>query len=237
MIRKLIKRMLDNGQLKPEKVRSTVERYKNATEGETYYLGEFASLKVTTKSETAKADEITDEIINVFIDARKGVQPAAPENSYPYDLEFQIAEVAARMLRMSDTSKMRMLASICEIKGVSSAFLPSYANETLTRAITALLKDHGSPLSAKAVNLALLGLGILETLERTGSKGDLKTFKSLTDAGLKYGRNETSQQNPRETSPLYFAQTFPELLDRINAHLRQNPQRYAAFGKSLTLPH
>ena len=40
-----------------------MERYKNATEGESYYLGEFASLKVTTKSETANADEITKHIV------------------------------------------------------------------------------------------------------------------------------------------------------------------------------
>ena len=222
MIRKLIKRMLDNDQLKPDQVRSTVERYKNATEGEVFYLGEFASLKVTTKSETAKADEITDEIISVFIDARKGVLPGEPANQYPYDIEFQIAEVAARMLRMSDTSKIRMLAGICEIKGVPSTFLPSYTDEGLTRALTALLKEHGSALSAKAANLALIDMGLLEELERTGSKGQTKRFKSLTDTGLKYGRNETSPQNPRETQPLYYAAKFTDLLDLINAHLSKD---------------
>lgn len=31
--------------------------------------------------------------------------------------------------------------------------------------------------------------------------------------------SETSPQNPRETQPLYDVTTFPDLLDRINAHL------------------
>ena len=123
------------------------------------------------------------------------------------------------MLRMSDTSKVRMLASICDLKGVSSAFLPAYVDEDLTRALTALLKEHGSPLSARAANLALVDMGILDELERTGSKGATKRLKSLTDAGLRYGRNETSPQNPRETQPLYYVRTFPELLDLINDHL------------------
>lgn len=78
-----------------------------------------------------------------------------------------------------------------------------------------MLKEHGSPLSARAANLALVDMGILDELERTGSKGATKRLKSLTDAGLRYGRNETSPQNPRETQPLYYVRTFPELLDLI----------------------
>lgn len=149
------------------------------------------------------------------------VQPAI-QLPYLPNLELQIAEAAARMLRMSDTSKVRMLASICEIKGVSPAFLPAYVDEDLTRAITQLLKDHGSPLSAKAVNLVLIDMGILAELERKGSRGETKRFKSLTESGLKYGRNETSPQSPRETQPLYYVRTFPELLDLINAHLSKD---------------
>ena len=149
------------------------------------------------------------------------MSPASPLPYLP-DLELQIAEAAARMLRMSDTSKVRMLANICEIKGVSPTFLPAYVDEDLTRALTQLLKDHASPLSAKAANLALLDMGYLVELERKGGKGEIKRFKSLTDAGLRFGRNETSPQNPRETQPLYYVRTFQELLDRISAHLRKD---------------
>ncbi len=139
----------------------------------------------------------------------------ADEKSYPYDLEFQVAEVAARMLRMSDTSKIRMLTGICEIKGVSSAFLPASVDETLVRSLTALLKEHRSSLSAKTANIALLDMGLLVEMERKGSKGDTKRFKSLSERGLQYGRNETSPQNPRETQPLYYVDRFATLLARI----------------------
>jgi hypothetical protein len=153
---------------------------------------------------------------------RYGVE--SPMRPLPYlpDLELQIAETAARMLRMSDTSKVRMLANLCEIKGVSSAFLPAYVDEDLTRALTQLLKDHGSPLSAKAANLALIDMGYLAELERQGRQGNTKRFKSLTESGLRYGRNETSPQNPRETQPLFYVRTFPELLDLIHAHLSKD---------------
>lgn len=223
-IRTLIKKMLERGQLKDGQVFCVAQKTSDqgGRPGVAYYLGEFASLKVTTQAGTAKSDEITDEIINVFIDARKGVKPADHANQYPFDIEFQVAEVAARMLRMSDTSKVRMLANICELKGVSSAFLPAYVDEDLTRALTQLLKDQGSQLSAKAANLAMIDMGLLAEMERKGSKGDTKRFKSLTEAGLKYGRNETSPQNPRETQPLYYVAKFPELLDLINAHLSKD---------------
>jgi len=223
-IRDLIKRLLREKKLNEINICRTVEQTpgESGRPSEVFYLDEFASLKVTVKSEAAKADEITDEIIQVFIDARKGVKPADSSSQYVYDVEFQVAEVAARMLRMSDTSKIRMLASICEIKGVPSTFLPAYVDEPQVRAMTALLKEHGSSLSAKAANLALLDMGFLEELERKGSKGDIKRFKSLTEKGVRYGRNETSPQNPRETQPLYFVDRFPELLGLIETHLGKN---------------
>ena len=76
-IRKLIRRMIENGQLTQEQVFATVANTseKGGKPGTTYYLGEFAALKVTTKSETDKADEITNEIIQVFIDAKNGKRP------------------------------------------------------------------------------------------------------------------------------------------------------------------
>ncbi|WP_172452471.1 hypothetical protein [Chromatium okenii] len=44
----------------------------------------------------------------------------------------------------------------------------------------------------------------------------------MTEEGLKYGRNETSPNNPRETQPLFFVERFPELLARLDAYI--NPQ-------------
>lgn len=141
-------------------------------------------------------------------------QTPAPNRPY----EFWVADLAIQHLKMSETSKIRMMQDLCAMRGVPSIFLPKYSDETLVRALTALLKEHGSPLSAKAANQMLIGMGLLEELERMGSKGIIKTFKSLTTEGLKYGRNETSPQEPRETQPLYYVDKFQELLSRINAY-------------------
>ena len=137
------------------------------------------------------------------------------------DAKLKVCQVAAAMLRMSETSKIQMLADAANSEGVDASFLPSYVDEDLVRSLTALLKEHDAKLSAKAVNLAMLDLGFLEELERQSSKGGTKRFKSLTETGLRFGRNETSPQNPRETQPLYYASRFAELLDIVIAHLAQ----------------
>lgn len=72
-IRDLIKRMLDKGQLKPDQVFTTVGKTSNGgRQSISYHLSEKACIKVITRSETTKSDEITDEVIDVFIAARLG---------------------------------------------------------------------------------------------------------------------------------------------------------------------
>jgi hypothetical protein len=78
-IKKLIKRLIDSGAIKASEVRDTVSRAKNNQMVVTFYLSEKAALKVITKSETEKADQITDEMIDVFISYRNGtLQPQLP---------------------------------------------------------------------------------------------------------------------------------------------------------------
>lgn len=120
------------------------------------------------------------------------------------------------MLRMSETSKVRMLSKICEQKGIQSGFLPEYTDEPLTRSLTDLLNQHGSNLSAQAVNRVLIHLGVIEELIRPSTGKKVKRFKSLTQYGLKFGKNETSPESPRETQPRYFVDKFPGLLSMIN---------------------
>jgi prophage antirepressor-like protein len=139
------------------------------------------------------------------------LQPAMPE--------IQIAEAAGRMLRMSDTSKLRMLDALCAEIGVSSGFLPDYTDEPNTVALGDLLKKHGSKLSARAANVILMDMGYLEEKERRSSGGSVKKFKSITEAGLKYGKNETSKQNPNQTQPRYWEDSFSALLEEIETYV------------------
>jgi hypothetical protein len=77
-IRELIARLLNHNQLGEEGVFPAAGKTspQGGRPGIGFYLGEKAALKVVTKSETAKADAITDEVIDTFIRARKGQLPA-----------------------------------------------------------------------------------------------------------------------------------------------------------------
>lgn len=182
------------------------------------------ALRSTLPSAERFQDWVEEEVLpSIRKTGGYNVQPQPPVHAAPLGYlplpDIQIAELAMRTLRLSDTSKIRMMTQMCDAHGVSSQFLPAYVDEDLVRSLTQLLKDHGSSLSARAANLALVDMGILTEMDRIGSGGKVKKFKNLTDAGLKYGRNETSPQNPRETQPLYFVKAFPELLRRIEAHM------------------
>ena len=78
-IRDLIKRLLREEKLNRNNIRRTVEQSQGEAgrPSEVFYLDEFAAIKVTTKSEAANADEITNEVIRVFIDAKRGKRPSS----------------------------------------------------------------------------------------------------------------------------------------------------------------
>lgn len=84
-----------------------------------------------------------------------------------------------------------------------------------TEPITILLKRQDIGLSAAKANRILLANGILEEKTRPSEKepGKLRTYKALTDAGLRYGINK-QQQLVNETSPRYYEHTFAELVSK-----------------------
>jgi prophage antirepressor-like protein len=85
----------------------------------------------------------------------------------------------------------------------------SGSSET-TASLTTLLKRNGHKVSAAACNVALKDLGILEAKSRPSTKG-VAYFWSLTDAGLRYGKNVSSPKNQRETQPHWYESKFGEL--------------------------
>jgi hypothetical protein len=76
------------------------------------------------------------------------------------------------------------------------------------------LKSHGSPLLAVKVNLMLEAIGLLEK-KRCLAKGGKKSFWSITDKGLAYGKNETSPSSPNETQPRWYVDKFTQLISLI----------------------
>jgi len=228
-IRELIKRNAEK--LNTFSVLRSVRKTSGAQGGRPaveFYLDRKQAIFICMKSETDNAFDVQIEIVHVFdaylsdTTTQQHITSALP---YSPAFEIQIAESAARILRMSDTSKIRMLTTLCDAKGINPNFLPAYVDEPLVKAITTLLKEMDHPLGhhvAKVVNPTLEKLGILEHLSRKGRGNEIKQFWNLTAEGLQYGRNETSPNNPRETQPLFFVDRFPELLQRLETFITEH---------------
>jgi len=160
--------------------------------------------------------------VSIRLDELEQDQQIAAPPAAPLESELMFANAAADMLRMSQTSKIRMLGTVAKNHGLNTNLLPDYSeHEGLTRAIGDLLRENGSTLSAQAANRILIQRGVLTELSRRAARGGVKRFKSLTDSGLRFGRNETSPQNPNQTHPRYYVDKFPELLELIESQAKK----------------
>jgi len=135
--------------------------------------------------------------------------------------ELAIMECFTRLLKPAPSSQMLMLTKIAQNNGLDPKFLPGYAVDAApdatggssmpTKAITALIKDHGIASTAAVFNRALAAHGYLKTQQRKNSKQVMVDFWSVTEKGLKYGKNLTSPHCPRETQPHWYVDRFLEL--------------------------
>lgn len=119
-IRQLIERMVKNGNFGVATPHGNLEKTSqfSPVESIVYELNEKQALKVISKSETKKADEIMDEVIDVFLAFRHGkLQPqltpqnftmkaiAEMANSFQ-GIENQISEVKSDVLELRATSTL-----------------------------------------------------------------------------------------------------------------------------------
>lgn len=135
--------------------------------------------------------------------------------------EIAIMECFTRLLKPAPSCQMLMLTKIAENNGLDPKFLPGYAvdaapdatggSSMATKAVTALIKDHGIASTAAAFNRALAAHGYLKNMQRKNSRQMIVDFWSVTDRGLRYGKNLTSPQSPRETQPHWYVDRFLEL--------------------------
>ncbi|WP_233456915.1 Rha family transcriptional regulator [Pseudomonas monteilii] len=136
--------------------------------------------------------------------------------------EIAIMECFTRLLKPAASCQVQMLAKIAESNGLDPKFLPSYAvdapadaaggSSLPTKALTALLKDNGIRMSPASFNKALQQAGVLKVMQRKNSKQEMVDFWSITEKGLRYGKNLTSPQCPRETQPHWYVDRFLELV-------------------------
>jgi prophage antirepressor-like protein len=135
--------------------------------------------------------------------------------------ELAIMECFTLLLKPAPSSQMMMLAKIAANNGLESSFLPGYTIDAApdatdgssmpTKAVTALIKDHGIASTAAAFNRALAAKGFLKQLQRKNSKQVMVDFWCVTDKGMSFGKNLTNPQSPRETQPHWYVDRFLEL--------------------------
>ncbi|QYY84003.1 Rha family transcriptional regulator [Pseudomonas germanica] len=167
--------------------------------------------------------EFTSKLVDRWQELERVVaaQAALPANNSKIVGELAILECFDRLLKPAPSSKMMMLAKIAANNGLDAKFLPGYAVDAApdaaggssmpTKSATALLKDGGIRCAPAAFNRALADQGFLKQLQRKNSKHEMVDFWSVTDKGLKYGKNLTSPQSPRETQPHWYVDRFLEL--------------------------
>jgi len=179
--------------------------------------------RLVMRSKLPSAEQFEEWVVGqVLPSIRKTGQYAAPApNNSKIVGELAILECFDRLLKPAASSKMMMLAQIAANNGLDAKFLPGYAVDAAsdatggssmpTKAVTALIKEHVISSTAPAFNRALAEHGYLKTLQRRNSKGETVDFWSVTEKGLKYGKNLTSPQCPRETQPHWYVDRFLEL--------------------------
>jgi hypothetical protein len=141
-----------------------------------------------------------------------------PNTSYKEKVEAELLGLGFTFdrLRPNEASKVKMMKTTYGKLGLITSYLPKYSEEDLTYSLTHLLKKYEVGISAKDMNLILIEKGILEVLERSSrDRNGVKTFKSLTEKGLKFGKNLISPHNQLETQPHYFESKFGELLELV----------------------
>jgi hypothetical protein len=159
------------------------------------------------------------------LEQQDGARQAVAVNGTKVIGELAIMECFTRLLKPAPSSQMLMLTKIAENNGLDPKFLPGYAVDAApdaaggssmpTKSATALLKDHDIRMSPAIFNRSLAAAGLLKVMQRKNSKQEMVDFWSITDKGLRYGKNLTSPQSPRETQPHWYVDRFLELAGLI----------------------
>lgn len=152
--------------------------------------------------------------------------PAPIMHTDPAARAVVLAGVIADTLRLYGSARIGIVRSAIQLTAPELLpMLPSYAidapeksgaltsgSSEPTFSATHLLKEHGAKISAVAFNKMLRECGMLSHENRRASNGRLKAFWSVTDKGMAFGKNVSSDKNPRETQPHWYASKFAQLL-------------------------
>ncbi len=188
------------------------------------------SLILTSRKPEAKNFKkwVTSEVLPSI--RKTGSYSVPKQQQQPEKISFNEAaaglEIIYRSLNVSESGKLGLFRGLAEDYGVNPNRLPAYAidapaatvtagSSETTASLTEILKLTNTPLSAAVANRKLHELGLLKQNSRKSSNGQYKKFWSVTEEGLKYGKNVTSDLNPRETQPHWYVNTMQELVNLL----------------------
>ncbi len=189
------------------------------------------SLILTSRKPEAKKFKkwVTNEVLPSIRKTGGYTPPRQPINEATAALSFW--DAAVKSLNIAPSGHLGGVRAIATSYGYDALLphLPVYAidappsttgaaptSSMPTASLTALMKDHGIKMGTAMANKMLARAGMLEEVTRPSSRGMVKKFWSVTDKGLKYGKNVTSSANPKETQPHWYKATFNEL---IHSHM------------------
>ena len=155
------------------------------------------------------------------------VRQATPQITSPLEDDLRGIAFIADSMRLPDSGKLGMFTKYCQVNAQRLLpALPAYAidapsdsttgSSEATAPITEIVKGITSAVKA---NQALWVTGLLEQKHREGSDGLQKSYWSVTQEGLKYGKNITSPSNARETQPHWYVSKKDEIRKIVSDYL------------------
>ena len=178
-------------------------------------------IQLDTAKEMAmlERNDIGKQVRRYFIDVEKKYkEKKAEKNTISLKEQLEAAAFVAEDLHVPQSNKIMMFRKVCENNNINSNFLPAYSEkeDREAKTATALLKQFQCEIKIREFNERMIKAGYLEERERDTSNrkrhpSGKKPFKALTEKGLKYGKNLTSDKNTKETQPYYYVDTFLEL--------------------------
>lgn len=119
-----------------------------------------------------------------------------------------------KIMNLNDASTLGMLQQIAQPLNLP---VPDYTpSKGFLASATELIERNGlkGKITAEKLNNMLRDKGYVEKRTRPSKKG-AKNFHALTEKGLKWGENQVSPHNQKETQIQYYEDKFPQLLQEL----------------------
>lgn len=196
-----------------------VERELGATMKDEYFLS-VPCLEFFIARKVRDVFEVYRQVFHKMAKQDENKDPMVMNANTLYNLRMKAVAWTAKMLNLSEESKLRMIQAVIGPLGLPS---PNYVkSQGVMHSVTYLLKQRGNLVSVIQFNVMMLSNGYLEEKERPSKSKGISRFKCLTEKGLVYGENEVCPKNVLETQPHYYDDKFDELLTLLRVSSKKS---------------